>query len=195
MKERWIQETKADQTTYYWIIRKSDTDNGWGCGYVALPPEHPWANQHLFAYSRDLCNYDSFSGEENKVKQIPFYDRELTAGFHLTEKDDTDIYIGWKWAHDKKNGFEKDMAGYYVIGFYANGGEFDSMSDVISDTIKLMDEADLFFRDYNTIKDARKRLQNDNENSRYYSYIFDRDLVKNINELVEDKFGEGTKLL
>jgi len=58
-----------------------------------------------------------------------------------------------------------------------------------------MDEADLFFRDYNTIKDARKRLQNDNENSRYYSYIFDRDLVKNINELVEDKFGEGTKLL
>ena len=65
------------------------------------------------------------------------------------------------------------------------------MSDVLGSTIKLMDEADLFFRDYNTINNSRKKLDNDS----YDSYLFDRDLVKKINELVEDKFGEGTKLL
>ena len=190
MEQKWNKVLKADGTTYYWIIRENNNCKGWGNGYVALPSGHPWANQHLFAYSRDLCNYDSFSGEENKTKAIPFYDRELTTGFHLVKEPDS-----YQWAHDKKNGFEKDMGGYYVIGFYSNGGEFDSMSDVISDTIKLMDEADLFFRDYNTIKNAKKRLQNDNKNSRYFSYLFDRDLVKKINELVEDKFGEGTRLL
>tara|TARA_X000001388_G_scaffold17223_1_gene10666 strand:+ start:100 stop:711 length:612 start_codon:yes stop_codon:yes gene_type:complete len=184
MKERWIKETKADGTTYYWTIRKNDTKNGWGCGYVALPSGHPWANQHLFAYSPDLANYDAITGEENKVKYIPFFDRELTAGFHLTHRDDA-----WQWAHDKKRGYSKDMEGYYVIGFYANHGEFDSMSDVISDTIKLMDDADLFYRDYNTIMDARKILQKKN------LWLFDEDLSRKINELVEDKFGEGTKLL
>ena len=188
MKERWIKETKADGTTYYWIIRKNDTRNGWGCGYVALPSAHPWANQHLFAYSPDLANYDAITGEENKVKPIPFYDRELTAGFHLAEEDDM-----WKWAYDKKHGFKKDMLGYYVIGFYANNGEFDSMSDVIGSTIKLMDEADLFFRDYNTIKNIRSRATKSIDG--YDHYLFDRDLVKSINELVEDKFGEGTRLL
>ena len=45
MKERWIQETKADGTTYYWIIRKSDTDNadhsytGKSCGGY-IPPRY-----------------------------------------------------------------------------------------------------------------------------------------------------------
>ena len=189
MKERWIKETQADGTTYYWTIRKQETNkNGWGCGYVALPPGHPWANQHLFSYSPDLANYDAMTGEENKVKLIPFYDRELTAGFHLVKEPDS-----WQWAHDKKRGFNKDMEGYYVIGFYANNGEFDSMSDVIGSTIKLMDEADLFFRDYNTIKKIRNRAKKSIDG--YDSYLFDRDLVKKINELVEDKFGVGTKLL
>lgn len=188
MKEKWNKVLKADGTTYYWTIRKNDTKNGWGCGYVALPPGHPWANEHLFAYSPDLANYDAMTGEENKVKQIPFYDRELTAGFHLVKETDS-----WQWAHDKKRGFNKDMIGYYVIGFYANGGEFDSMSDVIGSTIKLMDEADLFFRDYNTISLIRRRAKK-SINS-YDSYLFDRDLVKKINELVENKFGQGTRLL
>ena len=67
------------------------------------------------------------------------------------------------------------------------------MSDVIGSTIKLMDEADLFFRDYNTIKKIRSRAKKSIDG--YDSYLFDRDLVKKINELVEDKFGEGTKLL
>ena len=76
MEQKWNKVLKADGTTYYWIIRENNNCKGWGNGYVALPSGHPWANQHLFAYSRDLCNYDSFSGEENKTKAIPFYDRE-----------------------------------------------------------------------------------------------------------------------
>lgn len=188
MKEKWTKETQADGTTYYWTIRKNESESGWGCGYVALPPEHPWANQHLFAYSPDLANYDAITGEENKVKQIPFYDRELTAGFHLVKEPDS-----WKWAYEKKRGFEKDMLGYYVIGFYANGGQYDSMSGVMRSTIKLMDEADLFFRDYNTINRIKSRARKSIDS--YDRYLFDRDFANKINELVEDKFGEGTKLL
>jgi len=67
------------------------------------------------------------------------------------------------------------------------------MSDVIGSTIKLMDEADLFFRDYNTINLIRRRAKK--SISGYDSYLFDSDLVKKINEIVEDKFGEGTRLL
>ena len=38
MKEKWNKVLKADGTTYYWIVRENKGANGWGNGYVALPP-------------------------------------------------------------------------------------------------------------------------------------------------------------
>ena len=80
------------------------------------------------------------------------------------------------------------MLGYYVVGFYANYGEFDGMSDVISDTIKLMDDADLFYRDYKTLQEIKKVVDSD-------IFFFDKEFEQKLDAVVEKKFGKGMGIL
>ena len=72
MKDKWNKVTKADRTTYYWMVKEMSSDRGWGNGYVAIPGKHPWANSSQFTYSSDLT-YDS-SGEPNGIESIPYYE-------------------------------------------------------------------------------------------------------------------------
>lgn len=182
MQEKWNKVLKADGTTYYWIVRENKGANGWGNGYVAFPPQHPWSNENKFTYTSEL-SYDHYTGEPNNKLQIPYFERELTAGFYLVEENKD-----WQWAHEKKNGFTKDMLGYYVVGFYANHGEFDGMSDVISDTIKLMDDADLFYRDYKTLQEIKKVVDSN-------IFFFDKELEQKLDAVVEEKFGKGMGII
>ena len=48
MKDKWNKVTKADRTTYYWMVKEMSSDRGWGNGYVAIPGKHPWANSSQF---------------------------------------------------------------------------------------------------------------------------------------------------
>jgi len=193
MKEKWNKVLKADGTTYYWIVRENKGANGWGNGYVAFPPQHPWSNENKFTYTSEL-SYDHCTGEPNNKLQIPYFERELTAGFYLFKNeahrlnDRVQQGVDFGWAYQKKNGFTKDMLGYYVVGFYANHGEFDSMSDVISDTIKLMDDADLFYRDYKTLQEIKKTMKSD-------IFFFDKELVRKLDAVVEEKFGKGMGII
>lgn len=189
MTEKWNKVLKADGTTYYWMSKEMAGDSGWGNGYVAIPGNHPWARQSQFVYSSDLMS-DS-DGESNGRKVIPYYDRELTAGFHLVEKM-KDQMRDFSWTYDKKYGFNKEMYGYYVIGFYANGGEFDGMSDVVSDTIKLMDTADLFFRDYNTLKKIKAKI-NTKDNLPAY-YFFNDEIKRDVNNALKKHLGNQAEL-
>lgn len=193
MKEKWNKVLKADGTTYYWIVRENKGANGWGNGYVALPPKHPWSNVNQFTYTSEL-SYDSYTGEPNNKLQIPYFERELTAGFYLFKNeahrlnDRVQQGVDFGWAYQKKNGFTKDMLGYYVVGFYANHGEFDDMSCVLSDTIKLMDDADLFYRDYKTLQEIKKTMKSD-------IFFFDKELVRKLDAVVEEKFGKGMGII
>lgn len=193
MKEKWNKVLKADGTTYYWIVRENKGANGWGNGYVALPPQHPWSNENQFTYTSEL-SYDHYTGEPNNKLQIPYYTRELTAGFYLFKNeahrlnDRVQQGVDFGWAYQKKNGFTKGMLGYYVVGFYANYGEFDGMSDVISDTIKLMDNADLFYRDYKTLQEIKKVVDSD-------IFFFDKEFEQKLDAVVEEKFGKGMGII
>lgn len=187
MKDKWNKVTKADRTRYYWMAKEMSSDRGWGNGYVAIPGKHPWANSSQFTYSSDLT-YDS-SGEPNGIETIPYYDRELTAGFHLVEKM-KDQMRDFSWTYDKKHGFKQEMYGYYVIGFYANGGKFDGMSDVVSDTIKLMDTADLFFRDYNTLKNIKAKI----DTKSFENFFFNDKIKRDVNNALKRHLGNEAKL-
>ncbi len=194
MTNKWNKVLKADGTTYYWMSKKMAGDSGWGNGYVAIPANHPWARQSQFVYSSDLMS-DSDGESIIGRKVIPYYDRNLTAGFHLVEENDQ--MRDYSWTYDKKHGFKKEMYGYYVIGFYANGGEFDSMSDVVSDTIKLMDDADLFFRDYNTLKKIKKKLFIHPSLKRGYDcceFFFNDEIKRDVNNALKKHLGNQAGL-
>jgi len=192
MTNKWNKVLKADGTTYYWMSKEMAGDRGWGNargwgnGYVAIPGKHPWANSSQFTYSSDLT-YDS-SGEPNGIESIPYYERELTAGFHLVEENDQ--MRDYHWTYDKKHGFKKEMYGYYVIGFYANGGEFDGMSDVVSDTIKLMDTADLFFRDYTTLKKIKTKI----DTKGFENFFFNDKIKRDVNNALKRHLGNEAEL-
>jgi hypothetical protein len=193
MKNKWtktvVEVGNKDDTSslwlksnFYWLVRpmvsiSEKLERGWGNGYVAMPPDHPYADKEQFGdyiYGNDIVD------ENNKMQYYRTGDcyQEITASGFFSRN--------YGWAKTKKAGFTKEMEGYFMLGFDTAHGYHNSSHDytfVLEQTLALATHLKNIYVDSKQIAYFRDDIR-----------LFDESLCKDLNKVVKEHLGNKSYL-
>ena len=201
MKNKWtktvVEVGNKDDTSslwlksnFYWLVKpmicvSEKLERGWGNGYVAIPPDHPYADREQFG--NGFFAENDIVDENNKMQYYRTGDcyQEITASGFLSSEPALKN-MGYAWAKTKKAGFTKEMEGYFMLGFDTAHGYHNSNHDytfVLEQTLALATHLKNIYVDSKQIAYFRDDIR-----------LFDESLCKDLNKVVKEHLGNKSYL-